>query len=47
MTFTCKHANPKFVSLPIHGARYTLLTGDTYHVSTVKSLRYLGVYLDH
>jgi hypothetical protein len=47
MTFTRKRANPKFVGPPIHGARYTLLTGDTYHVSTVKSLRYLSVYLDH
>ena len=47
MTFTCKHANPKFISLPIHSARYTLLTSDTYHISTVKSLQYLGIYLDH
>jgi len=47
MTFTPKHANPKFVGPPIHSARYTLPTGNAYHVSTVKSLRYLGVYLDH
>jgi hypothetical protein len=47
MTFTCKHTNPKFVGPPIHGAQYTLLTGGTYHVSTVKSLQYLGIYLDH
>jgi hypothetical protein len=47
MTFAPKRANPKFIGLPIHGARYTLPTGDTYHISTVKSLRYLGVYLDH
>jgi hypothetical protein len=47
ITFTPKCTNPKFVGPPIYGARYTLPIGDTYHVSTVKSLRYLGVYLDH
>jgi len=38
ITFTPKRANPKFIGPPIHGARYTLLIGDTYHVSTIKSL---------
>jgi hypothetical protein len=47
MTFTHNRANLKFIGPPIHGARYTLLTGDSYHVSTVKTLQYLGVYLDH
>ena len=47
MTFTRTYANPKFVGPPIPGARYTLPTGATYHVSTVKSLRYLSVWLDH
>jgi hypothetical protein len=47
MTFTRNRANPKFVSPPVHGARYTLPTGNTYQVSTVKTLQYLGVYLNH
>jgi len=47
MTFTRTRANPKFVGPPIHGARYTLPTGAAYHVSTIKSLRYLGVWLNH
>ena len=47
MTFTPRCANPKFIGPPIHGARYTLPTGDTYHVSTVKTLRYLSIYLNH
>jgi hypothetical protein len=38
MTFTHNRANPKFVGPPIHGTRYTLPTGDSYHVSTIKTL---------
>ena len=38
MTFTCKRANPKFIGPPIHGARYTLPTSNTYHISTIKSI---------
>jgi hypothetical protein len=47
MTFARKRYNPNLIGSPIQGARYTIPTGPTYHVSTVKSLRYLGVYLDH
>jgi hypothetical protein len=43
MTFTRKCANPNLIGSPIQGAQYTLPTGPTYHVSTVKSLRYLGI----
>jgi len=38
MTFTRNRTNPKFVGPPIHGARYTLPTGNSYHISTVKTL---------
>jgi hypothetical protein len=47
MTFVRKCNNLNLIGSPIQGARYTIPTGPTYHVSTVKSLWYLGVYLDH
>jgi hypothetical protein len=42
MVFTKTQGNPDLIGAPVKGARY-----GANHISTIHSLRYLGVYLDH
>jgi hypothetical protein len=42
MVFTETWGNPDLIGAPIKGVRYR-----TNHITTVNSLRYLRVYLDH